>query len=222
MKLLKRFALLLVMGTAAVVQATPLLGESVPDEYWTGTRSIGSGVYGAGGWSSLFTIDYDIEPRDGAFHYEYTLTFANKDLSSFTIGVTPGCENDPWCITNSSPGDPDIRLYEAFAPPLFYLPLNFFGAKLDAGGTGASPQVFSFYSNREPVWSGFYAKDGTGTYAFSTSFTYPDSCSIVDFLPGPDGEVILEPASIPEPSTLLLLGGGMLALASFRRRRPLT
>lgn len=191
---------------------------ATPIVYGTGTPLSGSTqLSGFGNWSGNAVLHWSIVPVVGdIWSYSYTFTHEGSDLSHIVLEFTAGCGADPLCITDDSTGTADgPRTYEAFQPPNFEQPVDIYGVKFDF--SGGSPYTFSFTSDRAPVWGNMYARDGTNAYAYNAGLLDQLSGNTADFVARPDGA----PNPIPEPQSLVLIGGGLLILFWSRRKRKL-
>jgi len=206
------FLLLVLIFWASTANASPVYGTAVDSGHFSSLTILS----GFGTWQGNVSISWSIQELvGGQYGYNYTFTHGGRDLSHLVLELTAGCGDDPYCITEAS-STPDIRLYASGAVPNGFLPADIYGAKFDSNN-GASPNVFSFVSNRAPVWGNVYAQDGVsegGTYAYNPGLVAIGSANIGDFLARPDGGT-----PIPEPSSCLLALSGVAALALFSRRR---
>lgn len=225
-------AVLLIIPSAL---ATPVYNTPVDPAYWSGTasvRSIGTGLTGTGPWGQTnppgFTISWNIVPQPAGFLlYEYTFSWTSKDISHAIIELS----ND--CLAGASPcvwgfvpdvNSGDIRWYDPDDPGKSNpnLPAPIYGVKVNFNDLTSNPAVFSFYSDREPVWGNFYAKDGKDDGVDVTVWNigldpeYANSDQIIHFIARPD---TAPQYIIPEPGTMVLMGLGLLALGLWRRKR---
>lgn len=178
-------------------------------------------------WASTTTtltwmVDYDTTSELWYYEYVFTvpsgepshiiietsLTFEADDISGWSHAWELGTWDDQGA---SNPSIPDAM----------------YGLKFDTTGT-LTPTV-SFYSPRDPVWGDFYAKDGTGTFAWNAGFasmndqdptttvgvdSEPNHLAVPDTSEGAHGE-----DDSPEPAVWLLLTATGVIGGVIRRRR---
>jgi hypothetical protein len=176
------------------------------------------GIDGTLPWSQNFRMEWWVTLQtNNSWLYQYNLTdiYGNpltKAVSHWYVEVSPnvtvddfwGFEGDWEFVDETHGGTP-------FPNAL----------KLDYGD--ADGDGYSFYSWRAPVWGDFFAKDGVDeegqVYAWNAGFYDPDPTDAA--ADGSIGNKILRPDTtvVPEPTTMLLLGMGMLGLAARKLRR---
>ena len=216
------FAVLLYEAPA---HALPIWGSDASEEL-TGSRNslAGEGVDATQQWDNGgFTIEWDIsQGSDDLWTYIYTVTADTKDLSHFILEVTD--DEYPFNIFDgtSLPYEGPYRYdsgTSSSSNPL--MPNPIYGVKFDFGDTEVT---YTMVTDSAPVYGVFYTKDGkdgSGVYdvvAWSTALNSGDykvneSLTTTDFIVRPDG------APIPEPSTVLLVGTGLLGIIGFGRKR---
>jgi hypothetical protein len=151
-----------VYGTAADLtgkRTTPTVNADFPGDI-LGVAIGGLKGYGSN-WDSDFGVEWVITDTGGSFNYVYTFLgfgFGDKDISHFVLELSPDCISspDPDCVTNikhngGNPGDVEYGNFDGIATSV----------KFDYGG--GDPQVYSFTSNRAPVWGHLAVKDGGGS-----------------------------------------------------------
>ncbi|HDS01675.1 MAG TPA: PEP-CTERM sorting domain-containing protein [candidate division Zixibacteria bacterium] len=208
-KLLATTVILLLISTSAFAQFTFHGYLQTPD-----------GVQGTVPWSENFRIEWWVtQQMDNSWLYQYNLTLIDGSpildhaVSHWYVEVSPNVTAaDFWGFEGGWEFVDETHGGTPFPNAL----------KLDYGDADADG--YSFYSWRAPVWGDFYAKDGVDdegqVYAWNTGFYDPDPLDAA--ADGSIGYKILRPDTttvIPEPTTMLLLGMGMLGLAARKLRR---
>jgi hypothetical protein len=199
-------SLALVLCFTLQLQAAFIWGTDASGEL-TGSRSVDNGIVAVGDWSYDFGISWDVEAVDDGWVYSYGINDAQKDISHLNLEVTHDYPEPlvghngqfllPTWLFADNPGNPGQ-------------PADIFGVKFDHGA-----DFISFFSDRAPVYGNFYAKSGTGTYAFNAGMLNLPDLDKYDFIVRPDGGAI----PTPEPATMAMMGLGLGALALRRRRR---
>jgi hypothetical protein len=160
---------------------------------------------------------------DGTWHYDYVLSHPSGGTSHFLLEVSTNFTLDD--IFNAGGDFEDVLLgtwTSQNGNP--NLPGPLFGLKFDEA-EGNVTNIY-FDSDRRPVWGDFYAKNGnSGGYGVNTAWN-AGFLDIDPSAPAADGSLanhLLVPDSfgtvVPEPSSLLLLGAGLVGVAIVVRRR---
>ena len=203
---------------AAVPQARAILYEG----YLTGS---GGGITASDGWDDPSTrfswavSDVGVQNGNVLWQYDYLFQVTRKNISHFIVEVSPDVTNDQFSVlAGSSAG---VQLYGDEGKSNPNIPELLWGIKFE---DGTLTLAASFQTTLAPVWGDFYAKDGEDegipVTAWNTGFTIPDPIDgpangfISNHILRPD----TSPVKAPEPSTMLLLGLGVLGIAGLRRK----
>lgn len=218
-----KFCLALLTASAAM-WAAPVYDTTVALADYTGSRSIGSGLTGAGSFGQNFQVDWNIVNNgNGTFSYTYTISnFGGKGggLSHIIVDLSDVCLQQSGCVDKGEIGTYSSTSQGNSNPNL---PAVIVGVKVDTGGSSALYTI-TFLSDRLPVWGDFYAKGGKFSKdpdVFNSVWNNGNpnhlSESKLDFIARPDS-IRLTGGDVPEPGSLMLLGGGLLALGFLRKR----
>jgi hypothetical protein len=216
------------ISTAAIVYGQPA--------DLTGTRSNASGgLVGSGGYNfaadpdNLVELAWNIVFANNTWNYEYTFSGTGlgigpneSSISHLTLDLSDDCISlpDPNCVTNANGGPLEFGDID-----------NIVGAvKFDFGGVvdaQAGEVVYSFTSNRSPVWGNLCVKNGGGeqdacpapdltgsAYLWNRDFADLTSEDTIGFIARPNGDTTPD---VPTPAPLALIALGAIALA-WRRR----
>ncbi|MHB8861491.1 MAG: hypothetical protein ACYC6N_03735 [Pirellulaceae bacterium] len=226
--------LLLFSGLLLASCGTYARGDSL--EYpLTGTlTSQAGGLAGFGEWAvDGLSLSWNVtNPETNRWQYEYVLDFSQRDISHFVIETSSTFTSSSYTNTKIKSGDGE---WLDFQPVLGVhggsgnagIPFSIYGLKFDTDKLDSQQISVSFLSSREPVWVNFFAKDGTGTYAYNAYFDdnpLPDGYmqspftatpNVLGYVLGPDSK------EVPAPSVLvgLLSMCGIGLARKFARKR---
>lgn len=210
---------------------------------YTGSVSNGNGLTGQNNWTTGVSLSWTVNDTDNAGLWTYiyqwkdestetsnelkekSLSHINIEVSdTFTTdniktGTTAGYALDDYDTTNGNPGIPE----------------NLYGLKWNTTDESVFAFDFTIVSDRMPMWGDFYAKDGGGTgsgavIAYNSGFLFTTEAAIGDgnamaddlawvLVPDTDNGTFPPSEVVPEPSTILLLGAGLIGLGYYGRRK---
>ncbi len=211
-----------VLAVATIPSEAGIYGDSAP---FSGSRSVAAGELvintNITEWSGA-TLSWDIVDN-GNFTFTYTYTFSGITkyaLSHFTLDVSDDAVGEDGLIDLGAVQSASVNGNAISANKLEYGDKDGIegAVKFDVGaededdGEAPLPVVYSFVSNREPVWGDVYIKGGRGAWLKNAGFGDRDSTLASDYIARPNGKIV------PEPATLVVLGvGGLLTI--IRRSR---
>jgi len=203
-----------------LISLTLLVSLAWGDVSFSGSLSSSSGgITWKGSWTPI-TINWTVtENDDFTYHYSYDLTVTCNNLSHVILETSTDFTGaDIYNLT----GNYGCYIIGTFKPSSGspYMPTSVYGIKFD--GLATKKLHIEFDSPRAPVWGDFYARDGSGKYAWNTGFRNPDTDPTAPPRNGSEDYHILRPDTygpIPEPGTFALVGLGLAGFGFFRRRR---
>ncbi len=200
MRFLIVVALLLVFAALPVAARAAIVSGSV-------STADGS-VIGGGDWATGVTLDWSVADAGSAYLYTYVFDAPEPGLSHFDLQLSGNFTDENILqISNAY----EIGTFTTGpSTPGWPIGESLYGIKFD-GIEGDAPWTLTLLSDRAPMEGDFYAKGGNDSFAYNSGFGSLDGANILV----PDTESY----PVPEPGTLLLLGGGLAAVAGLGRMR---
>ena len=192
---------------------------------------------GTNQWKYDYAFDSNDSTPKNLSHIEIELS-SNFTAADFLSGSTTGGLLDTYGPGLHGASDTGI-------------PGTFYGVRYVAPTSPASPDYgFTIVTTRAPVWGDFFARDGAGVYVYNLGFTNPDTDPANPPADGtaanhyfnhvlrPDGSSTPcaenpqqpqcppppPPPDVPEPTSMLLMGTGLIGALGFgytRKKRLL-
>jgi hypothetical protein len=159
----KNFSLFIVLVSLFFTAGQVLADISTLNEgilYYDSNPS--TGINATGSWANAATsLSWEVTNEGDYYHYEYIFTVPAKDISHLILQVSENFESDNmWNLSNGvsteEPTDYDSTSNGKSNPGM---PGTIYGIKFEPS-SDSTTLIWSFDSDREPMWGDFYAKDG--------------------------------------------------------------
>lgn len=215
-------AVLILAATAATTQAAPVYGTSALGEL-SGIRDQDDFDKGGNYATDTLSISWVIQDLGGgSWSYAYTFTgFGPPGISHFILDLTDEKLNDPDIVTGETATggvtlDTALGTFSGANPSNPGMAGTITGIKFNTTSTPTDEFTVSFNSNQAPVYGDIYVKGGSDSYVNNLGLVSGnhDSDDIQYFVARPDGNSV-----VPEPSSIALIGIGLLGLAGHQVRR---
>lgn len=186
-----------------------------PVTYSGSLSTADGGLEGTGDWinSGGSSISWWITDFGSHWHYKYTLSVPDKDISHFIIEVSPGFGAADYDNVVGNYGVIEIQTFDQ-GNDNPDIPENMQGMKFDE--TAVLAWTIEFDSIRMPVWGDFYAKGGREAAIWNAGFGDDPTSAVTN---GSLQNKLIRPDStiVPEPTTVALLAMGLAAMVARRK-----